>query len=598
MNAESGDSPAAELHDFAAAALEACAGENQRLAVLREYGILDTDAEAAFDDIAKLAAQVCGTPTALISFVDESRQWFKAHHGMVQRETPRSVSICQHAMTSTDVFVVEDALLDPRFIDNPLVIGPPFIRFYAGAPLCSANGVPLGALCVVAPEPRSLSETERFALTTLASQVMAQLELRRTLAKITERERRMRQIANTLDSAVTERTRELEQSNLQLMQEMKDRLEAEAALRQAQKMEAVGQLTGGIAHDFNNLLTGIVGSLELIQHAVSAGTVDALPRYADQAMSSAQRAAALTHRLLAFSRKQTLNPQPTDINDLVASLLDLLGRTLGSGVVVDVRLHDSKPVAAVDANQLENALLNLAINARDAMPHGGRLTIETGTSGVGNARRVLLRVTDTGVGMPPEIVARAFDPFFTTKPIGQGTGLGLSMVYGFAQQSGGDVSITSTPGTGTCIELLLPLDSRCGVPVLGGISGTSAAAPGNERLLLVEDEIAVRVVMRELLEELGYAVHEASDAAEALRYIESGAPIDLMITDVGLPGINGRQLAESARILRPQLKVLFATGYAEQVAARGRAFEPGMAILVKPFDIDTLSSRVRELLAL
>jgi signal transduction histidine kinase len=456
--------------------------------------------------------------------------------------------------------------------------------------------VPLGALCVIAPEPRGLSDDQRFALTTLATQVMAQLELRRSLAKVSERERRMRQIANTLDSAVTERTLELEAANQELLREMEERQRAENSLRQSQKMEAVGQLTGGIAHDFNNLLTGIMGSLELIQHAVTAGATESLLRYADQAMASSQRAAALTHRLLAFSRQQTLNPQPTDINAMVASLTDLLARTLGAGVVLDVRLGCDVPIARVDVNQLENALLNLAINARDAMPHGGRLTIETASVGEDDDTRVVLRVTDTGVGMSADVVARAFDPFFTTKPLGQGTGLGLSMVYGFAQQSGGDVSIVSEVGAGTQIELLLQPDRRHDAPITTHADARPPAEPGHERLLLVEDEETVRSVMRELLEELGYSIREAADANEALAYLESGAAVDLMITDVGLPGTNGRQLAESAQALRPGLPVLFATGYAEEVAVRDRLVKTGMAILVKPFDIDTLSARVRGLL--
>ena len=596
MNAEGSNGAAEDLQEFAEAALEACGQEQRRLAVLRDYGILDTDAEAAFDDIAKLAGQICNVPIALVSFIDESRQWFKAHYGLPQRETPRSDSICQYAMTASDVFVVEDTLLDPRFADNPLVVGPPHIRFYAGAPLCNHEAVPLGALCVIAPEPRSLSELERFALLTLANQVMTQLELRRTLSKVSERERRMRQIANTLDSAVTTRTLELEEANRELLREMDERQRAEASLRQSQKMEAVGQLTGGIAHDFNNLLTGMIGSLELIQHAVAAQTYEPLPRYAEQAMSAAQRAAGLTHRLLAFSRQQTLDPRPTDINSMVESLGDLLRRTLGAGVRLEVRLGREVPIARVDANQLENALINLAINARDAMPHGGRLTIETSAVGEGAAQRIRLRVSDTGVGMSEDVIARAFDPFFTTKPLGQGTGLGLSMVYGFAQQSGGDVLISSRVGAGTQVDLLLPPDDRADRPVVTAAATRSPAQPGSERLLLVEDEDTVRYVMSELLQELGYSVHEATNAAEAMAYLESGAPVELMITDVGLPGINGRQLAESARVLRPELRVLFATGYAEQVAVRDRLASSGMAVLVKPFDIDTLSSLVRGLL--
>ncbi|MBB5695070.1 response regulator [Muricoccus pecuniae] len=379
-------------------------------------------------------------------------------------------------------------------------------------------------------------------------------------------------------------------------------------LRQSQKMEAVGQLTGGIAHDFNNLLAGIVGSLEMMRNRVAQGRVGELDRYLGAAMTSANRAAALTHRLLAFSRRQTLDPKPTDVNRLVTSMEELIRRTVGPAIHVETVMSGGLWTTLCDANQLENALLNLAINARDAMPDGGRLTIEAVNARLDDAyaRRhhevtagqyVAVSVTDTGTGMPPEVVARAFDPFFTTKPLGQGTGLGLSMVYGFAKQSNGYVRIYSEAGQGTTVRLYLPRSVEAeGADADAARPTLDQAAPEGGTVLVVDDEPVVRMLVTEVLRDLGYGVVEASDGPQALKALEAMPKIDLMVTDVGLPGgMNGRQLADAVRERRPALKVLFITGYAENAAIGNGLLAPGMQVITKPFAMDVLATKVRSM---
>jgi PAS domain S-box-containing protein len=396
----------------------------------------------------------------------------------------------------------------------------------------------------------------------------------------------------TLELRVAERTGQLRQ--------------AEEALRQSQKMEAVGQLTGGIAHDFNNLLQAITGSLERVQHRVATGRYAEIDRFLKASMEAASRAAALTHRLLAFSRRQTLDPRPTDVNRLIGSMEELITRTMGPAVTVEVVGAVGLWPIRVDGSQLENSLLNLCINARDAMPDGGRLTIETANKWLDeNASRerdmppgqyISLCVTDTGVGIPSAVMPRIFDPFFTTKPAGSGTGLGLSMVYGFVRQSGGQVRVYSEVGKGTTMCLYFPRYMGEVVP-----EGDEAGAPvehgWGEVILLVDDEPTVRMLVAEVLVENNYRVLEAGDGPSALRVLESGQRIDFMITDVGLPGgMNGRQLAEAARTIRTGLKVLFITGYAENATRGIWQLEPGMQVLAKPFPMTTLANKVREML--
>jgi signal transduction histidine kinase len=390
-----------------------------------------------------------------------------------------------------------------------------------------------------------------------------------------------------------------------------DRRLAEDALRQAQKMEAVGQLTGGIAHDFNNLLTGILGSLEIANARIAAGRSHEIARFTSAATTAAQRAAALTQRLLAFARRQPLDPKRVEANALIAGMEDLLRRTLGPSIGLEMVLAGDVRPTLCDANQLESAILNLVINARDAMPDSGRLTIETTNAHLDDAYAraqagevkpgyyVAISVTDTGTGMDPDTIARAFEPFFTTKPTGQGTGLGLSMLYGFVKQSDGHVRIYSEVGHGTSFKLYLPQFRGTGDNEIedGAVAETAeATAEAGETVLVVDDEPAVRMLVTETLDELGYTAIEAPDGPSALRILQSSSRIDLLITDVGLPGLNGRQLADAARVTRPGLRVLFMTGYAHNAAiSRGGLLDPGMEILTKPFAMSALVDKIRSI---
>ncbi len=385
--------------------------------------------------------------------------------------------------------------------------------------------------------------------------------------------------------------------------------ELEEQLRQSQKMEAVGQLTGGLAHDFNNLLTGVIGSLELLQTRMAQGRIQEVDRYVNAAQGAARRAAALTHRLLAFSRRQTLDPKPTDVNRLVAGMEELIRRTIGPGIAMEPMVAAGGLwTTLVDPSQLENALLNLCINARDAMPDGGKLTIETGNRWLDEraaserdlspGQYVSLCVSDTGTGMTPEVAAKAFDPFFTTKPIGQGTGLGLSMIYGFARQSGGQARIYSEVGQGTMVCLYLPrhLGDAAATERAAELSEAPRAEQG-ETVLVVDDEPTVRMLVTAVLEDLGYTAIEAADGPAGLRVLHSDARIDLLVTDVGLPHMNGRQVADAARAVRPGLKVLFITGYAENAVLSHGHLDPGTHVLTKPFAMEALASRIRTLIA-
>ncbi|MET0247733.1 MAG: PAS domain S-box protein [Sphingomonas sp.] len=385
--------------------------------------------------------------------------------------------------------------------------------------------------------------------------------------------------------------------------------ETEEQLRQAQKMESIGQLTGGIAHDFNNLLTGVIGSLDMIQRRIRRGEIDRIERYAAAAMTSANRAAALTHRLLAFSRRQPLDPRPVDANKLVTGTEELLRRTIGAAIRLEIVTAGGLWRTLCDPNQLESAILNLAINARDAMPDGGVLTIETGNahldsayaaqiSGVRPGQYVCICVTDTGIGMSAEVMARVFEPFFTTKPIGQGTGLGLSMIYGFARQSEGYAKLYSEPGQGTTVKLYLPRFHGTDDPgdTIDAVLSDAHRAGDGEVVMVVEDETAVRDLVVDVLKELGYRAIEAVDGPSGLKLLNSDVHIDLLVTDVGLPGLNGRQLADAAREHRPELRVLFMTGYAENAAVASGFLDPGMEMITKPFAIEVLATRIREMI--
>ncbi len=397
----------------------------------------------------------------------------------------------------------------------------------------------------------------------------------------------------TLEQQVAERTAELHAK--------------EETLRQSQKMEAVGQLTGGIAHDFNNLLQIIVGNLDTIIRNVSDDS-PRLKRSATNALTGARRAAALTQRLLAFSRRQPLDPKPMNVNSLVTGLSEMLHRTLGETVAVETVLAAGLWQVEADGNELEAAILNLAVNARDAMAEGGRLTIETANSHIDEAyaanyaeivpgQFVCISVSDTGKGMDEATVARAFEPFYTTKPVGKGTGLGLSQVYGFVKQSGGHVKIYSEVGQGTTVKIYLPRLLADAQPVEAQDDSMIPDGDSHETILVLEDDDDVRTYSVEILRELGYRVIEAHDGPSALRLLERQSRVDLLFSDVVLPGgMTGAQVAEQARQLRPELKVLFTTGYARNAIVHHGRLDKGVALITKPFASADLAVKVRDVL--
>ena len=811
--------------------------ERRRLAALDRYEILDTPREPAFDDVARLAADICGTPIGVVNLIGAGRQFFKAEVGLGVRETPLESSFCAKAILEEEFLLVPDTTRDPRFDCNPLVTGEPHLRFYAGALLRTKDGHAIGTLCVLGYEAKTLGEVQQRTLKVLARQLMNQLDLRLTRRLRGEREDRYQTLFGSMDEgfciiefldgphgplsdyvhveanaayalnagipdvvgqkvremvpaeaddwveryggvlrtgtpirfereleatgrylslsafrvepasrrqvailfqditqrrqaelalqrlnetlearvaqAIAERqlladivegtnafvhvvgrdfrwlavngaaAREFERifgatprvgdnmldllsgqpdvaavrvawqralageefvevielgdpsrdrrfyetrfsplrdgkgrqfAAYQFAYDVTDRLneqkrlrEAEESLRQAQKMEAVGQLTGGLAHDFNNLLAGISGAFEMIGTRLAQGRGGDVEKYLSAGQGATRRAAALTHRLLAFSRRQTLSPKPIVVNRLMTELVELVQRTVGPSIDVETVAAVGLWPTLVDANQLENAVLNLCINARDAMPDGGRITIETGNKwlderaanerGLEVGQYVTVCVSDTGTGIDKENLERVFDPFFTTKPIGEGTGLGLSMVYGFARQSHGHVRIYSEVGQGTMVCIYLPRHpGEEEVEAAESLLGVSPAK-GGETILVIDDEPTVRMLIVDALGELGYACAEAADGPAGLKALASGERIDLLITDVGLPGgLNGRQVAEAARALRPRLKVLFITGYAENAVLNHGHIERGMEVLTKPFAVHDLTARVDRLL--
>ena len=392
---------------------------------------------------------------------------------------------------------------------------------------------------------------------------------------------------------------QLDNANNELAREVAERVRTEGQLMQAQKMDALGKLTGGIAHDFNNLLTGIITGIELLKKRMHEGRTDAVLRFADTALNSARSAASMTNRLLAFARQQPLDARPADLNDQIRSLEELLQRTIGEHISLHLELSDQSSVAQVDANQLESAILNLVINARDALPRGGNITIRTATlrsdgdADLADGNYVVLTVEDDGTGIAPDVLGKVFDPFFTTKPLGQGTGLGLSSIYGFARQSGGEARLSSVVGEGTEVSLVLP----AAIATQTAAASVNDMPQGNgEHVLIVEDMPAVRMLVAEMLSEAGYRCSEAGDVATALSVLQDDSSVDLLLTDVGLPQVSGRDLADAARTHRPALPVLFMTGYAENAVRRDRFLDTGMDMVVKPFQIVELLGKVRQML--
>lgn len=855
-------------------AVPAASDERSRLSAFRRTGILDTPAEPRFDAIVAAVKALLDVPIALVSLVDRDRQWFKARDGIDVAETPADTSVCALAIRQSHVFVIHDLASDPRTRDMSLVIGAPHLRYYAGFPIVTNDGVAVGSVCAIDTKPRleELTPAQAIALEALARQAAIEIERNATgvlegdaampfsvgswgwdletgrltldarlarlmgvdiaeaavglsgaqtidhvhpddrqrlrtaiddavaahapysceyrmrvadgrylwvlaqgrvirtpdgrpryfpgaifdidarrrhemrLSALVELNDRLRDagdaealaqsasavlgrtleiaragygridpVVETIDMGphwcskgvqplppmlyfrdyghfiddlkrgdtviiddvardprtadhadainalgvhalinmpiledgrfvallvvndtaprewteaevafikeVADRTRnaverrrtetELAQLNASLEAEVeartRDLMIAEENLRQSAKMEAVGQLTGGLAHDLNNLLTGVSGAVEMMGLRIAQGRTETLDRYLGIASESVTRAAALTHRLLAFSRRQTLDPKPTDGNRLIDGIADLLRRTVGPAHPVCLTLVDGGWPILVDPNQLENALLNLCINARDAMPDGGAIRIESANRTIDAATAaekqmvpgdyLAISVTDTGIGMSDDVKSRAFDPFYTTKPLGVGTGLGLSMVYGFVRQSGGQVRIDSREGEGTCIRLYLPRTHAAASAEIAD-ARTPPVPTSAHTILVVDDEAAVRTLMAEAMADQGHHVLTAGDGAEALAVLdERGDAIDLLLTDVGLTGgMNGRQVADAALRQRPGLKVVFVTGYAEQAILGAEQLPDNMALVTKPFALDTLTTRVANLL--
>jgi len=516
---------------------------------------------------------------------------------------PRATEVFGPTFRGEGIVRSDDILLDPRYGKNTPRRGMPEghlpVRSYLAVPVASRSGEVIGGLFFGHSTPAQFRAEHEDILLGIAGQAATAIDNAR-LFKAREQEvserRRAEAALQTLNATLEQR----------VIDEVNERAKAEQQLRQVQKMEAVGQLTGGIAHDFNNMLAVIIGGLNLLQRRLAKGQTD-VDRFVEGALDAAERAAKLTQRLLAFSRQQPLAPKPIDANRLVSSLSELFVRTLGERTRVQTVLAAGLWQTRVDPVQLENAILNLAVNARDAMPGGGNLTIETSNAHVDDAfarefaitsgQYILIAVTDAGVGMEPDVIAKAFDPFFTTKGVGKGTGLGLSQVYGFVRQSGGHVKIYSEPGVGTSVKIYLP---RYFGPIADSQTGDTVRSidrgQPTEIIMVVEDEDRVRAVSVAALIELGYSVVEAAGPRDALRILESGQTVSLLFTDVVMPDMSGRELADRARAIVPGLKVLYTTGYTRNAIVHNGMLDYGTHLLTKPFTIQDLGLKVRSIL--
>jgi PAS domain S-box-containing protein len=662
-----------------------------RLAALREYRILDTGPEATYDELARLAAYVCKTPTALVTLIDEQRQWFKARVNFEAIETPRAIAFCGYTILENDVMVVPDATIDERFKHNELVTGEPRIQFYAGAPLTMPSGQCLGALAVIDYKPRELDRGQIEALRSLGHQVVAQLELRRLLAdeKRLQREglARFQLLARATNDAVwdwnlvtneiwwNEGLRTLfglppdqvpsidawsshlhpddlarvEHSLFGVIQsgqqywsdeyrfrrsdgqyadildrgyvihedgkpmrmigamlDVTERRRLEDQLRQSQKMEAIGQLSGGVAHDFNNLLTVFQVNAALIQRAQPT---QAMREHASDIIEASDRAAALTRQLLMVSRKQVMQQSVVDVNDIVRNMLRMLHRALGEDVALVAHCSTQLPLVKADIGMLEQVLLNLAVNARDAMPSGGQLTIATGEKFIGDSQQVrgfevkpgphvFVAVSDTGVGIAPDALPHIFEPFFTTKDVGKGSGLGLATVYGIVRQHHGWIDVASQPARGTTFCFYLPVTSERRPGDARRDADDAAMPTGTETILLVEDEDALRNLVVGLLEKAGYTVIAARSGAHALELWPSVKErVQLLLTDLVMPGgVTGRELAARLRADKPKMCVLYTSGYTATQAGTGEPLVEGTNFLQKPFQPDRLARIVRAVL--
>ncbi|HSR55454.1 MAG TPA: PAS-domain containing protein, partial [Alphaproteobacteria bacterium] len=655
--------------------------ESRRIEALRKLRILDTEPEERFDRLTRIAKHCFRVPIALVSLVDADRQWFKSRQGLDVTETERSASFCAHGILQDDVFYIEDALQDARFQDNPLVLGHPHIRFYAGRPLSAPDGSKVGTLCLIDTKPRRFSETDFDLLDDIARCVEAELtyvfDLERAKSEAAAKTRVLEATFENMSQgiAVFDADHKLVEVNHQYSEivgfppgfihvgmdrrdiirfrlahgyygdagipdgvearvagaanpesaerthpdggsysytrtpmpdggyiltvtDTTDRRNAEQQLQQAQKMEAVGQLTGGIAHDFNNLLAISQGNLELAQEAAQ-NSRDVQP-YLTTIKRANERGAALTNQLLAFSRKQTLTPEAVDAGALVEGMSCLLRRTLKENIEIEVSGDDGLWRCSVDPHQLESAIVNLAINARDAMPGGGTLSIRTANvdlkdgdeaaqAGVAPGEYVRVSVSDTGIGIPGHMVQQIFEPFYTTKEIGHGTGLGLSMVYGFVMQSGGLVTVESKEGRGATFHLYLPRGEVMDGQDRNAGKEVKNRAPG-ETVLVVEDDPDVRAMSVSLLESLGYGIIEAEDGPAALKALDDAGEIKLLFSDVVLPGgMSGPELAQKVLEDRPDMAVLYTSGYTDLVNFDKTLVTQEAEFLRKPFRKEDLA---------
>lgn len=530
---------------------------------------------------------------------------------------PRNTEVFAPTFRGEAIVRSPDITEDSRFGKNPPYYGHPPghlpVRSYLAVPVVSHTGEVLGGLFFAHPQVGIFSERAERLVAGIAIQAAIAIDKARLFRSAkSEIERRksveaaLRESEQSLEAKVEARTAELLAANDRLRAEAIERQRIEEQLRQAQKMEAIGHLTGGVAHDFNNLLTIVIGNIDSLHRNMDSQTPARMRRWVENAMHGAKRAASLTQHLLAFSRRQPLEPKPVELNRLISNLSQMLGRTLGEKVEVQTILGAGLWRVEVDPNQLETSIVNLAVNARDAMPHGGKLTIETANahldeayvaaaSEVAAGQYVVVAVSDSGAGMSKEVLQHAFEPFFTTKPTGHGTGLGLSQVYGFVKQSGGHVRLYSEPGQGTTVKIYLPrlVGADADTPQA---SDTIPDGSGKETVLVVEDDANVREYSTEILRELGYLVVEAEDASSALRHLERVDGIDLLFTDIGLPGLNGRELAEEARRKRPSIKVLYTTGYARNAVVHHGRLDAGVQLIAKPFTYAELASKIRQTL--
>ena len=676
-------------------------GEKARLAALARYRILDTPRESGFDDLATLASDICGTPIAVVNLIGNGRQWFKAEVGLGVDETPLETSFCAKAILEEDFLIVPDATKDERFACNPLVTAESGLRFYAGALLKTAEGLPIGTLCVLDYEPRSLTETQQRGLRLLARQVMAQLELRLAVLQREEANARLEhrdvERSHELTRALVERDNAWAQSQDLLAIANRggtleavnaawttllgwdeselvgrpfadlthpDDLEAtqaafagiftaplttpfeyrlrhkdghyrwlawtgsfrdervyasgrdttaqheqaavlarsEEALRQSQKMEAIGQLTGGVAHDFNNLLTVIRGSVDLLRR--SDLTEAKRARYVEAIGDTADRAAKLTSQLLAFARRQALKPELFDVGASLTEVATMLGAITGARIALDLRVPEDAYFVVADRSQFDTAIVNMGINARDAMSGEGKLTISAGpVSGIPAIRShpaivgdfIAVTITDTGEGIAPDRIGRIFEPFFTTKGVGSGTGLGLSQAIGFAKQSGGDIRVDSVVGEGTTFTLYLPRAYPEG-EARPQVSEDEEPCNGEGIcVLVVEDNEQVGQFATSALEELGFKSELATDGNRALELLaKQRDQHHIVFSDVVMPGMDGVELGQAVRRLYPGMPVILTSGYSHVLAQNGRH---GFELLHKPYSVEQLSRVLRKAVA-